>query len=66
MISAIETTITKLKKNCDKQMLDSLSQTKTKGIWESFDKHLVQAAVGAKYKLGFGTKKQQTALWKKI
>jgi len=33
-------------------MLDSLSQTKTKGICESFEKRLVQA----KYKLGLGTK----------
>ena len=38
------------------KMLDSLSQTKTKGIRESFDKKLIQAAIGAKYKLGFGEK----------
>jgi len=37
-------------------MLDSLSQTKTKGIRESFDKRLVQAVIGTKYKLGLGTK----------
>ena len=37
-------------------MLDSLSQTKTKGIRESFDKKLVQAAIGTKYKLGLGAK----------
>jgi len=36
--------------------LDFLSQTKAKGIRESFDKRLVQAAIGTKYKLGLGTK----------
>ena len=44
------------KLKCDKDMLDSLSQTKTKGIRESFDKKLVQAAIGTKYKLGLGAK----------
>jgi len=44
------------KLECDKQILDSLSQTKTKGIRKSFDKRLVQAAIGAKYKLSLGTK----------
>jgi len=44
------------KKNCDKQMLDSLSQTKIKGIRESFDKRLVQVAIETKYKLSLGTK----------
>jgi len=29
---------------------------KNKSIWKSFDKHLVQAAIGTKYKLGLGTK----------
>ena len=37
-------------------MLNSLSKTKTKGIRESFDKKFVQAAIGTKYKLGFGAK----------
>ena len=46
------------KLNCDKDMLDSLSQTKTKGIRESFDKKLVQAAIGTKYKLGLGSKNE--------
>jgi len=32
-------------------MLDSLSQTKTKGIRESFDKRLVQAAIGTNINL---------------
>ena len=45
------------KLKCDKEMLDSLSQTKTKGIRESFDKKLVQAAIGTKYKLGLGNSK---------
>ena len=44
------------KLKCDKEMLNSLSQTTTKGIRESFDKKLVQAAIGAKYKLGLGAK----------
>ena len=44
------------KLKCDKDMLDSLSQTKTKGIRESFDEKLVQAAIGTKYKLGVGSK----------
>jgi len=52
MISPIETIMTKSKKICDKQMLDSLSQTKTKGIRKSFDKRLEQAAIATKYKLG--------------
>jgi len=34
------------KLECDEKMLDSLSQTKTKGILELFDKRLVQAAIG--------------------
>ena len=46
------------KLKCDKEMLDSLSQTKTKGIRESFDKKLVQAAIGTKYKLGLGAKNE--------
>jgi len=32
------------KLECDKQMLDSLSQKKTKGIWKSFDKRLVPSS----------------------
>ena len=44
------------KLNCDKDMLNSLSQTKTKSIRECFDKKLVQAAIGTKYKLGLGLK----------
>ena len=44
------------KLKCDKDMLDSLSQTKMKGTWESFDKKLVQAAIGTKYKLGLDVK----------
>lgn len=47
------------KLECDKKMLDNLSKTATKGIRESFDKKLVQAAIGAKYKLGLGTKNVQ-------
>ena len=49
----------KSKLKCDKDMLDSLSQTKTKGIRESFDKKLVQAAIGTKYKLGLGAKNEK-------
>jgi len=52
MISAIETTIIKSGKNCDKQ--------------ESFDKRLVQAAIGTKYKLGLGTKNGKQRCEKKI
>ena len=37
-------------------MLNSLSKTKTKGVRESFDKKLVQAAIEKKYKLGLGAK----------
>ena len=33
------------KLKCDKDMLNSLSKTKTKGLRESFDKKLVQAAI---------------------
>ena len=44
------------KLKCDKDMLNSLSKTKTKGVRESFDKKLVQAAIGTKYKLGLGAK----------
>ena len=44
------------KLNCDKDMLDSLSQIRTKSTRESFDKKLVQAAIGTKYKLGLGSK----------
>ena len=44
------------KLNCDKDMLNSLAQTKTKSIRESFDKKLVQAPIGTKYKLGLGSK----------
>jgi len=51
IISALGTTITKSEKTCDKQMLDSLSQTKTKDIRESFDKSLGQAAIGTKLNL---------------
>jgi len=46
------------KLKCDQQMLDSLSQIKTKGIRESFDKHLVQAATGTKCKLVLETKNE--------
>ena len=53
------------KLKCDKQMLDSLSKTKTKGIRESFDKKLVQAAIGTKYKLGLGAKNEQRRRGKK-
>jgi len=66
MISAIGTTMTKSGKNCDKQILDSLSQTKTKGIRESFDKRFLQAAIGIKYKLGLGTKNGKRCCGKKI
>ena len=34
------------KLKCDKDMLNSLSKTKTEGVQESFDKKLVQAAIG--------------------
>ena len=44
------------KLKCDKDMLNNLSKTKTKGVRESFDKKLVQAAIGTKYKLGLGAK----------
>ena len=37
-------------------MLNSLSKTKTKDVRKSFDKKLVQAAIGTKYKLGQGAK----------
>ena len=37
-------------------MLNSLSKTRTKDVRESFDKKLVQAAIGTKYKLGLGAK----------
>lgn len=47
------------KLKCDKEMLSSLSQTKTKNFRESFDKKLVQAAIGTKYKLGLGSKNEQ-------
>jgi len=47
-------------------MLDSLSQTKTKGIRESFDKRPVQAAIGTKYKLGLRTKNGKRRCGKKI
>ena len=53
------------KLNCDKNMLDSLSQTKTKNFRESFDKKLVQAAIGTKYKLGLGSKNGQRRLGKR-
>jgi len=39
-------------------MLGSLSQTKTKGIRESFDKRIVQVAIGIKYNLGLGIKNE--------
>ena len=44
------------KLKCDKDTLNSLSKAKTKGVRESFDKKLVQAAIGTKYKLGLGAK----------
>ena len=44
------------KLKCDKQMLDRLSNTKTKGLREAFDKKLVQGAIGTKFKLGLGAK----------
>jgi len=53
------------KLQCDKQMLDSLSKTKTKNLRESFDKKLVQAAIGTKYKLGLGAKNEQRRRGKK-
>ena len=53
------------KLHCDKQMLNSLSKTKAKNIRESFDKKLVQAAIGAKYKLGLGSKNEQRRRGKK-
>ena len=37
------------KLKCDKDMLNSLSKTKTKGVRESFDKKLAQAAIGTQY-----------------
>ena len=40
----------------DKDMLNSLSKTKAKGVRELFDKKLVQAATRTKYKLGLGAK----------
>ena len=47
------------KLKCDKDMLNSLSKTKTIGIREGFDKKLVQAAIGTKYKLGLGSKNEK-------
>jgi len=47
-------------------MLDSLSQTKTKGIRELFEKRLVQAAIETKYKLGLGTKNSKWRCGKKF
>ena len=44
------------KLKCDKDMLNSLSKTKTKGVREPFDKKLVQAAIRTKYKLKLGAK----------
>jgi len=40
-----DTSTKKGKLICDEKLLEPLSQTKTKGIRESFDKHLVQAAI---------------------
>jgi len=53
-----DTSMKKGKLKCDQQMLDSLSQTKTKDIRESVDKRFVQAATGTKYKLGLETKNE--------
>jgi len=61
-----DTSTKKGKLECDDKMLDSLSQTKTKGIHESFDKCLVQTPVGTKYKLGLGTKNSKWRCGKKI
>ena len=44
------------KLKCDKDMLNSLSKTKTKDVQESFDEKLGQAEIGTKYKLGLGAK----------
>lgn len=42
------------KKECDKTMLTSLKEMKPKGIRERFDRALVSALIGTKYKLGIG------------
>jgi len=47
-------------------LLNSHSRTKIKGIRESFDKRLVQAAIGTKYKLRFGTKNSKRHCGKKM
>lgn len=41
---------------CDKQMLSELNSLKPSGFREGVDKAITTAAIGAKYKLGFGRK----------
>ncbi len=42
------------KADCDKVMLDELSEMKPENMRERFDRKLVQGMIGAKYKLGLG------------